>query len=79
MASRVVVHVVGPKADPVAAVAATLRSTGVVIVDQQPNMLLVEGSKASVNDALGQTSGWSVSELTSVPRPRTRPEVLRKP
>jgi hypothetical protein len=79
MASRAVVHVMGPDAEPVSAVVERLKSEGIVILDEQPNMLLVEGSRDLVARALGAAAGWNVGEVASVPRPETRPKVLRKP
>ena len=79
MDTRSVVHMVGPDSEPVSGVAARLRTQGIEIVDEQPNMLLVSGSKNAVADALGEARGWSVSEVSTVPLPRTRPQVLRKP
>ena len=79
MDTRSVVHMVGPDSEPVSGIAARLRTQGIEIVDEQPNMLLVSGSRNTVADALGEARGWSVSEVSTVPRPRTRPQVLRKP
>jgi hypothetical protein len=78
MASRVIVHAAEPGAMPAASVAQRLRSGGMKVLDQQEHMLLVEGGMTEVSGALGG-SGWKVSEPKEVPRPRTRPEVLRKP
>lgn len=79
MDTRAVVHIVGADPESVDSVTARLRSRGIEIVDEQPNMLLVTGDKDAVARALGQAKGWSVSEERTIPPPRTRPQVLRKP
>ncbi len=78
MGSRVIVHAAEPGAEPAASVAQRLRSQGVKVLDQQEHTMLVEGGMSEVSGALGG-SGWKASEPKDVPRPRTRPEVLRKP
>jgi hypothetical protein len=79
MDDKVVVHSVAADAEPAEAVAGKLRSGGVEIMDQQPHMLLVSGTKEAVGRVLGKTRGWSVTELTKVPPPRTRVGIRRKP
>jgi hypothetical protein len=75
---RVVVHSVAPSADSADQVVLRLRSRGVEIVEEQPHMLLVSGTKETVGDALGDVRGWKVTDLVTVPRPRTRVSVSRK-
>jgi hypothetical protein len=79
MGSRVVVHALHANAEAVEHVAGRLRSCGVEIVDTQPHMLLVTGASEAVRRALGDARGWAVSEEVTVPRPRVRPNVDRKP
>ena len=42
-------------------------------------MLLVSGSNSAISKALDAVSGWSVTGLTEVPRPKTRESVRRRP
>jgi hypothetical protein len=79
MTTRAVVHRLGDDSEPVDNVTSRLRSGGIQVLDQQPHMLLVTGSKDSVSSALGELRGWKVSEVTTIPHPSTRPEVLKKP
>jgi hypothetical protein len=79
MTTRAVVHAVGDDPEPVETVTGRLRSGGIEILDRQPHMLLVAGSQDAVSSALGDARGWSVSEVTTVPHPKTRPTVLKKP
>lgn len=79
MSERVVVHSVAVNSKPDAEVARRLRENGVEIIEQQPHMLLVSGDRQTIGRALGDAHGWSVSALTTVPPPRTRERVLKRP
>jgi hypothetical protein len=79
MAERLVVHSVVPDAEAYTEIARRLREGGVEIVEQQPHMLLVSSDRQTVDRALGNVRGWSVSALTTVPPPRTRERVLKRP
>jgi hypothetical protein len=79
MSDRVIVHSVAADAEPVDEVAQRLRDGGIEIVEQQPHMLLLSGDRQAVGRALGAARGWSVSGLTTVPPPRTREQVLKRP
>jgi hypothetical protein len=79
MSERMVVHSVAADAEPGADVARRLHAGGIQIVDQQPHMLLVEGDKPAIARALNNARGWSISPLTTVPSPRTREEIRRRP
>jgi hypothetical protein len=79
MSERMVVHSVSANAELDTAVAQRLHAGGVQVIDQQPHMLLVEGDKATIFRALNDVRGWTVSPLTTVPPPRTRERVLRRP
>jgi hypothetical protein len=79
MSARAVVNKVTTDSEAVDAVVTRLRSQGIEIMDEQPNMLLVSGSKPVIENALGEAHGWRVSEVTMVPPPRTRPRILKKP
>ena len=79
MASRVVVHSNQADAEAVEKITVRLRAHGVEIVEEQPHMLLVSGSKETVGQALGDARGWSVTDLTTVPPPSTRQRVLKEP
>jgi hypothetical protein len=60
-------------------VAARLRAGGVEIVEEQPNMLLVNGARQTISDALGNAEGWSLTAETKAPPPSTREKVLKPP
>ncbi len=79
MADRVVVHSVEADAETVKEVSGRLRSRGIEIVEEQPHMLLVSGSKDIVGRALANAHGWKVTELTAVPRPKMRERILKSP
>ncbi|MDO9296408.1 hypothetical protein [Bradyrhizobium sp.] len=79
MSDRTVVFRAGSNSEPSEQVAARLRAGGVEIVEQQPNMLLVAGTKRTVSKALGDAQGWSLSVETKVPPPRMREKVLKPP
>jgi hypothetical protein len=76
---RVVVYSVTSDAESAPVVAQRFRSNGVNILEQQDHMLLVSGDIQTIRRVLENTSGWNVSELATVPRPRTRERVLKKP
>ena len=76
---RAVVHRVDTESAAVDTVSSRLRSSGVEILDTQPNMLLVAGGRDDVARALEGLQGWRVTEETKVPPPRTRPQVLKQP
>jgi hypothetical protein len=79
MGDRVVVYNVAADAEPADDIAQRLRSNGVKIIEQQVHMLLVSGNQETIASVLRDTSGWTVSDLRTVPRPRVRPRVLKKP
>jgi hypothetical protein len=56
-----------------------LNAGGIQIVEQQPHMLLVIGDRATIERALSDAPGWSITPLTSVPPPDTRERVLKRP
>ena len=79
MNERMVVHSVSADAEGDAEVARRLDAQGVKIIEQQSHMLLVEGDKPRIVGVLTGVRGWKVSPLTTVPPPRTRERVLRRP
>ncbi len=79
MGNRVVVYNVAAGAEPAGDIAQRLRSNGVTIIEQQAHMLLVSGNEETIASLLRDTSGWTVIDLRTVPHPRTRPRVLKKP
>ena len=79
MSERMVVHRAAADAEPDADVARRLHAGGIKIVEQQPYMLLVEGDRSAIARALNNARGWSISPLTTVPPPRTRESVRRRP
>jgi putative heme iron utilization protein len=79
MSTRTVVHVTGENPEPVDHVTDHLQAQGIDILDKQPHMLLVAADTDTVKRALEPVRGWGVSGVTTVPHPRTRPRVLRKP
>lgn len=79
MSDRTVVYRANPNSEASDKVAARLRAGGVEIVDEKPNILLVNGAKQIVSKALGDAAGWSVSGETKVPPPNTRQKVLKPP
>jgi hypothetical protein len=79
MSDRVVVHRVGQVGEPDAEVARRLRADGVEIIEQTPHMILASGDRAAIARAIAGAGGWSVSEFTTVPHPRTREGVLKRP
>ena len=79
MSDRTVVYRAGPNSESSDKVAARLRAGGVEIVNEQPNILLVNGASQTVSKALGDVAGWSVSGETKVPPPSTREKVLKPP
>jgi hypothetical protein len=79
MSDRVVVYSTSADADAVDRVADSLRSQGVELIEQQPHMLLVTGTKDAISRLLGKTHGWGVTELSTVPPPRTRQRIVKGP
>lgn len=79
MSERMVVHSVASDAEPDAEVFQRLHAGGIEVIEQQPHMLLVLGDRQAIARALDGARGWSISALTSVPPPRTRERVLRRP
>jgi hypothetical protein len=77
--TELVVHSVTADAESEATVVERLTAGGVVILDQQPCTLLVEGDRQAIVQALGDLHGWSISPLTTVPPPQTREHVLKRP
>jgi hypothetical protein len=79
MADQTVVFRANPDSEASDKVAARLRAGGVEVVDEKPNILLVNGASQIVSKALGDVAGWSVSGQTKVPPPSTREKVLKPP
>ena len=79
MADQTVVFRAKPDLEAADKVAARLRAGGVEVVDEKPNILLVNGASQIVSKALGDAAGWSVSGQTKVPPPSTREKVLKPP
>jgi hypothetical protein len=79
MSERMVVHSVSADAEADAEVAQRLHAGGVLVIEQQPHMLLVEGDKPKIVGVLNHVRGWTVTPLSTVPPPRTRERVLRRP
>lgn len=79
MAQRTIVFRASPKSATSDQVASRLRAGGVEIVDEQPNMLLVDGAEQKISKVLGDTEGWGVSRETKTPPPKTREKVLKPP
>jgi hypothetical protein len=79
MAERTVVYRADPNSETSDKIASRLRAGGIEIVDEQPNMLLVDGARQAVSKALGDTAGWSLAAETRSPPPSTREKVLKPP
>jgi hypothetical protein len=79
MNRRSVLHVTGKDAESADRVAGRLQSQGVEIVERQSDMMLVDGSRETIERVLRGARGWGVSDVTQVPRPTTRPHISRKP
>jgi hypothetical protein len=58
-------------------VASRLRAKGIEIVDEQQNMLLVEGAPHTISDAPGDQAGWNLTAETKTPPPETRKKILK--
>ena len=79
MSDRTVVYRAGPNSETSDKVAARLRAGGVEVLNQQPNILLVNGASHAVSQALGDVPGWNVSAETKTPPPSTREKALKPP
>jgi hypothetical protein len=79
MSDHTVVFRASPKSEASDKVAARLRAGGVEIVEEQPNMLLVNGARHTISKALGDADGWSLATETKTPPPATREKVLKPP
>ncbi|WP_156332482.1 hypothetical protein [Rhodopseudomonas sp. AAP120] len=79
MSSHTVVFRAGPSSHTGDEVAERLRAGGVKVVDEQPNMLLVSGSRTRISKALGNAQGWSLTAETRTPHPDVRKSVLKPP
>jgi hypothetical protein len=77
MSDQTVVYRANPNSEASDKVAARLRAGGVEIVDEQPDILLVNGARQIVSEALGNAAGWSVSGETKIPPPNTRLKILK--
>jgi hypothetical protein len=79
MSERTVVFRAGPKSEAPENVAERLRASGVQIVEQQPNMLLVSGTHQAISKALDDVEGWKLTAETTTPPPATREKILKPP
>ena len=77
MSDQTVVYRAHPDSEASDKVAARLRAGGVEILDEQPDILLVNGARQIVSEALGNAAGWSVSGETKIAPPNTRMKVLK--
>lgn len=79
MGDRVVVHSTSADAEDVRQIVDRLTSRGVEVIEEQPHMLLVAGTKAAIGRALADARGWEAAALTMIEHPRTRERVLKPP
>lgn len=79
MGDRTVVFRADPDAETSDRLTERLRASGIEILDQQPNMLLVSGAAKSVKDALGDAKGWNLSPESTIPQPETRVRAVKPP
>jgi hypothetical protein len=79
MAERTVVFRANPNSESSGQVASRLRAGGVEIVEEQPNMILVDGASQAISKVVGAIDGWSHTAETKTPPPRTREKVLKPP
>ena len=77
MAERTVVYRANPNSESSDKIASRLLAGGIEIVDEQQNMLLVNGATQAISKALGDAPGWSVSAETKTPPPNTREKILK--
>ena len=77
MSDQTVVYRAKPDSEASDKVVARLRAGGVEILDEQPDILLVNGARQIVSEALGNAAGWSVSGETKIAPPNTRMRVLK--
>ena len=68
MAERTILYRANPNSE---------SSDKIQIVDEQQNMLLVNGATQAISKALGDAPGWSVSAETKTPPPNTREKILK--
>jgi len=79
MADRLVVHRCAPEGETAEDIAERLRKAGAKILDAQAHMLLVEGMRDRIGQALSGARSWRMANLESVPPPSTRERVLKPP
>ena len=77
MAKRTIVYRVSPDSEASGKMASRLRAKGIEIVDEQQNMLLVEGAVQTISNALGDKAGWNLTAETKTPIPDTRKKILK--
>jgi hypothetical protein len=77
MAERTIVYRASPDSEASSNVASRLRAKGIEIVDEQQNMLLVEGGMQTIRSALGDKAGWDLTAETKTPPPDTRKKILK--
>ena len=77
MAERTIVYRANPDSEASGKVASRLRAKGIEIVDEQQNMLLVEGTMQTISRALGDKAGWNLTVETKTPPPDTRKKILK--
>ncbi len=79
MTDRVVVYSAKANSEASGSVAKRLRAGGVKIVEEQPNMLLVQGAAAAIKHVVDQIDGWDLTAEQKVEPPPTRKRVLKPP
>ena len=77
MAERTIVYRAHPNSQTSEEVASRLRAEGIEIVDEQQNMLLVNGAMKTIGKALRGAEGCSLSAETKTPPPNTREKMLK--
>jgi hypothetical protein len=77
MAKRTIVYRASPDSEASDKVASRLRARGIEVVDEQQNMLLVEGAIQAISSALGDGAGWNLTAETKTPPPDTRKKILK--
>jgi hypothetical protein len=77
MAERTIVYRANPDSEAPGTVASRLRAKGIEIVDEQQNMLLVEGALKTIRGALGDKAGWDLTAETKTPPPDARKKILK--
>jgi hypothetical protein len=70
--ARFILRYSASPAAPLAHMAQLRAAKGVKVVDESPNMLLVDGDEAALKARVAAMPGWSLSPEQTIPLPDTR-------